>query len=154
VLVLSKHALTVVAGGALIVFVAILIEYVASPMQPAPVASTSVVAKRPAIADEVVYAAPPPPPAETRTSTPLVPTRPDPSTIVSVEPPPRWSPGTVYAQASSLAVNGDALGARALLEPRVFGGGRATAEEVSLLRGICKSQRDNACTMAIAAKYY
>lgn len=61
--------------------------------------------------------------------------------------------GSVFTQASALATSGDNAGARALLEPRVFGSGRATADEVNLLRGICKSQHDKSCTAAIAAKY-
>ncbi len=61
--------------------------------------------------------------------------------------------GSVLAQASALSLAGDQSGARALLEPRVFGAGRASPEEVSLLRGICKSQHDRTCISTIAQKY-
>jgi len=61
--------------------------------------------------------------------------------------------GSVFSQASALATNGDTAGARALLEPRVFGSGKATPEEINLLKGICKSQHDKSCTAAIATKY-
>jgi pSer/pThr/pTyr-binding forkhead associated (FHA) protein len=60
--------------------------------------------------------------------------------------------GSQFAQASALVTSGDSQGARTLLEPRVFGG-HANADEVSLLRGICKSQHDKVCTAAISAKY-
>jgi pSer/pThr/pTyr-binding forkhead associated (FHA) protein len=61
--------------------------------------------------------------------------------------------GSVFSQASALVTSGDNTGARALLEPRVFGAGHATADEVGLLRGICKAQHDKSCTAAISAKY-
>jgi hypothetical protein len=65
----------------------------------------------------------------------------------------RPSGGNVFPQASALVTSGDPAGARALLEPRVFGSGHATTEEVNLLRGICKSQHDKSCTAAIGSKY-
>lgn len=61
--------------------------------------------------------------------------------------------GSVFAEATNLAINGDAAGARALLEPRVFGGGTPTRDEVMMLRGICKSQHDATCVAAISARY-
>jgi hypothetical protein len=61
--------------------------------------------------------------------------------------------GSVFNQASALATSGDTAGARALLEPRVFGSGHATPDEVNLLKGICKAQHDKSCTAAIGAKY-
>ena len=65
---------------------------------------------------------------------------------------PTGGGGNVFATASTLATNGDLAGARALLEPRVFGG-RANGDEVKLLQGICKTQHDKMCTTAIASKY-
>ena len=57
------------------------------------------------------------------------------------------------AQALTLANPPDNAGARALLEPRVFGAGKASTEEVNLLKGICRSQHDRNCVAAIAQKY-
>jgi hypothetical protein len=59
----------------------------------------------------------------------------------------------VFAQAQMLATNGDAAGARALLEPRVFGATKGSPDEVALLKGICKQQKDKACLTALQKKY-
>ena len=61
--------------------------------------------------------------------------------------------GSVFNQASQLSMGGDNAGARALLEPRVFGSGKATSDEVRLLKGICRAQHDKNCTAAIEQKY-
>ncbi len=61
--------------------------------------------------------------------------------------------GSVFSTASSLVTSGDNAGARALLEPRVFGAGRATPDEVNLLKGICKAQHDKTCLSTITTKY-
>jgi pSer/pThr/pTyr-binding forkhead associated (FHA) protein len=63
------------------------------------------------------------------------------------------SGGSAFSQASALVTSGDNAGARALLEPRVFGAGKASSDEVSLLKGICRQQRDKNCVTAIAQKY-
>ncbi len=65
------------------------------------------------------------------------------------------SGGNVFAQAQALTLSNppDNAGARALLEPRVFGAGKASQEEVNLLKGICRSQHDRNCVAAIAQKY-
>jgi len=88
--------------------------------------------------------------ATTQTTTTATNTATAPTTTHTVRPP---TGGSVFSQASALATNGDNAGARALLEPRVFGSGKATPDEVNLLRGICKSQHDKSCTAAIGAKY-
>jgi hypothetical protein len=68
-------------------------------------------------------------------------------------PPPRPD-GSMFATASTLVTNGDLGGARAVLEPRVFGpGDKATPPEVNLLRGICKTQHDAMCITAISQHY-
>jgi len=58
----------------------------------------------------------------------------------------------VLQQASALSLAGDNAGARALLEPRVFGG-HAGPQEVRMLKGICKAQHDKECIGAIEKKY-
>ncbi len=58
----------------------------------------------------------------------------------------------VLQQASALSLAGDNAGARALLEPHVFGG-HGSAEEVRMLKGICKAQHDKECVAAIEKKY-
>ncbi len=50
----------------------------------------------------------------------------------------------VADHAKALMSHGDKKGARALLEPRVDDGS-ATAEEKTLLRGICKAAHDARC---------
>lgn len=60
--------------------------------------------------------------------------------------------GNLLEQASALSLAGDNAGARALLEPHVFGG-RGTSDEVRALRGICKAQHDTECVAAIAKRY-
>lgn len=74
---------------------------------------------------------------------------------INVPDPPRptatdASKESVAARAHNLMARGNTVGARALLEPRVFGGD-ATAEEISMLRGICKSQKDKPCIARIPA---
>jgi hypothetical protein len=74
---------------------------------------------------------------------------------INVPDPPRptatdVSKESVAARAHGLMTRGNNVGARALLEPRVFGG-NATAEEISMLRGICKAQHDNPCIARIPA---
>lgn len=73
-----------------------------------------------------------------------------PSTTTSVKKPPAG--GSVFSQASAMALNGDQAGARALLEPRVMGG-KASPDEVGLLKGICKAQGDKVCTAGIKKLY-
>ncbi|HEY1958022.1 MAG TPA: FHA domain-containing protein [Polyangiaceae bacterium] len=58
----------------------------------------------------------------------------------------------VLQQASALSLAGDNAGARALLEPHVFGG-HGAPEEVRMLKGICKAQHDKECVAAIEKKY-
>jgi pSer/pThr/pTyr-binding forkhead associated (FHA) protein len=95
------------------------------------------------------------PPRPTATQTAPTNTATTTNTVVAPIPTHTGHPsgGSVFAQAQSLSLNGDQAGARALLEPRVFGGGRASADEVKLLHGICKSQHDKACVSAIDSKY-
>jgi len=62
--------------------------------------------------------------------------------------------GPYYVQAQALNANGDAAGARAILEPRVFGTGKGANDEVTLLKTICKAQRDRPCLGTIAKKYH
>ncbi len=64
--------------------------------------------------------------------------------------PPRA--GGISQQASALLLAGDTAGARALLEPRVFGG-HASADEVRALEGACKAQHDAECLAALAKRY-
>jgi len=101
-------------------------------------------------------------PIPTATHTQAVPTNTSTTTATATQPtatathtatarPP--SGGSVFSQASALVTSGDNAGARALLEPRVFGSGHATGDEVKLLKGICKSQHDKSCTAAISSKY-
>ncbi len=90
--------------------------------------------------------------ATTTSTTTSTTTATTPTTTATSHPHPP-SGGSVFGQASALATSGDNAGARALLEPRVFGSGKATPDEVNLLRGICKSQHDKSCTAAISAKY-
>jgi hypothetical protein len=75
---------------------------------------------------------------------------------INVPDPPRpvaSTPGSesVYARAHALAARGNTVGARALLEPRVYGGD-ATSDEITMLRGICKAQHDKACITRIDQK--
>jgi len=56
--------------------------------------------------------------------------------------------GSVFDKARTLSLAGDQQGARALLEPRVFGG-RGTSDEIELLKGICKAQHDKVCLSSI-----
>jgi hypothetical protein len=74
---------------------------------------------------------------------------------INVPDPPRpsatdVSKESVAARAHNLMTRGNTVGARALLEPRVYGGA-ATPEEISMLRGICKSQKDKPCLARIPA---
>lgn len=55
-------------------------------------------------------------------------------------------------KARSLYLSGDKGGARSVLEPRVFGHG-ASAEEVKLLKDICKEQNDQSCGDKIKQMY-
>lgn len=61
--------------------------------------------------------------------------------------------GSVFSRASAMALNGDQAGARRLLEPRVMDG-KGSADEVGLLKGICKTQHDDACVAAIDKLYH
>ena len=61
--------------------------------------------------------------------------------------------GSMYWRATALRMKGDDAGARALLEPRVFGPGGATVQEVTLLRFLCKQKHDKTCTNKIDSIY-
>ena len=88
-------------------------------------------------------------PTNTATATTSTATSTAPSATTTHRPP---TGGSVFAQASQMALNGDTSGARTLLEPRVMGG-KATPDEVNLLKGICKGQGDKVCTGAIKKLY-
>jgi len=90
-----------------------------------------------------------PPPTVTNTGT-ATSTATAPTTTTTHRP---TGGANVFNQASQLSMSGDNAGARALLEPRVFGSGKATPEEVRLLKGICRAQHDKNCTTAIEQKY-
>ncbi len=90
-------------------------------------------------------------PTNTTTATTTTTTTAPTGTVTALHPHPPTG-GSVFSQASALAASGDNAGARALLEPRVFGAGKATPDEINLLKGICKTQRDRNCMAAIAAK--
>jgi hypothetical protein len=135
-----------VAGGAIsIVLVAFIVESVASPRAETAPSVTRAPTAKPTVPTEVYMNAPP-------SASPSTTVYMDWSAaeVTSASTRPR---GSVFSQASALATHGDAAGARALLEPRVFGSGRATDDEVNLLRGLCKAQHDKHCVAAIAAKY-
>jgi len=72
-----------------------------------------------------------------------------PTATTSVRKPPTG--GSVADQARALLLT-DKAGARALLEPRVFGR-KATDEEAQMLYGICKEQRDTGCKTTIKSNY-
>ena len=82
--------------------------------------------------------------APTGTGTGTVPTA-----TASVKKPPTG--GSVADQARAMLLT-DKAGARALLEPRVFGR-KATDEEAAMLYGICKEQRDTTCKTTIKEHY-
>jgi hypothetical protein len=99
--------------------------------------------------DKAIKRDEPPPPVNTATA----PTAFIPPVIVTTFD--GGSGGPYYVQALNLSMSGDNAGARALLEPRVFGAGRdkGAPDEVALLRGICKTQKDKNCQTAITQKY-
>jgi hypothetical protein len=70
-----------------------------------------------------------------------VPTAPSATASATTATPPSQS---VATQAKALLQKGDKAGARALLEPRVDDKS-ATAEEKTLLKGICKTAHDTKC---------
>jgi hypothetical protein len=98
--------------------------------------------------------APPPTTAPTHSATAPGPT----ATVVVPVPthtataPHPHNGSNVLQQASALSLAGDNAGARALLEPHVFGG-HGAPEEVRMLKGICKAQHDKECVAAIEKKY-
>jgi len=168
-IVLPKSVIAVVAGAIGVVVVAVLVESVVSPHVEAPAALAP--PPKPTVTTEVVYVNAPQPTVTTTTATATAmasasaaaPSASGATTVymdwsaAQAAPLPTRSArptggGNVFAQATSLMVGGDSTGARALLEPRVFGD-HATAEEVALLRGICKSQHDKVCLASISAKY-
>jgi hypothetical protein len=73
-------------------------------------------------------------------------------------PPPRPSatasaaPIPISAQAQALYANGDVVGARALLEPRVLQK-KGALDEANLLKMICKAQKDKQCIATLAQRY-
>ena len=71
------------------------------------------------------------------------------ATATATHTAPHPPGGSVFQSASNLATSGDNQGARALLEPRVFAG-RGTPDEIRLLQGICKAQRDKLCLSTIS----
>lgn len=90
------------------------------------------------------------PPTNTVTANPITTNTFAPTTASVKHNPPAG--GSVFSQASTMALNGDQAGARALLEPRVMGG-KASPDEVGLLKGICKAQGDKVCTTGIKKLY-
>ena len=74
------------------------------------------------------------------------------TTHTGTVPHPHSGGSNVLQQASALSLAGDNAGARALLEPHVFGG-HGSPEEVRMLKGICKAQHDKSCVAAIENKY-
>jgi hypothetical protein len=148
--VVSVIAAACVAGG-----VAIVIEVAMTSASAVPqVSETPSTTTRPtAVATLIAPSAPsdtapdPSAIATTDDSTPLI-VVPMSSALAEA---PKHVRGSVFRQAGRLAASGDVAGARALLEPRVFGD-RPTNEEVMLLRGICKSQHDKNCLAALAQR--
>ena len=60
--------------------------------------------------------------------------------------------GSPYERASALVLAQDSGGARVILEPGVMSG-KGSADEIRLLKGICKSQGDKVCSNAIKNLY-
>jgi hypothetical protein len=96
--------------------------------------------------DQAIKRDEPPPPVATIAATAVLP-------AVVVAPFDGGMGGPYFIQATALATSGDAAGARAILEPRVFGSGKAASDEVGLLKSICKAQKDKSCLKVIASKY-
>jgi hypothetical protein len=61
---------------------------------------------------------------------------------------------SVALEAQLLYANGDLAGARALLDPRVLEAPKGAPDEITLLRSICKAQKDKACLTALGRKYH
>ncbi len=72
----------------------------------------------------------------------------DPVAVTTPAAPSATTSPSVAERAKALVARGDNAGARALIEPRVSDG-TATPDEVTLLRGICKSTHDAACLAKI-----
>jgi hypothetical protein len=96
--------------------------------------------------DKAIKRDEPPPPVATITTTAVIPP-------VMVVPFDGGVGGPYVVQATALSTSGDQAGARAILEPRVFGTGKGASDEVILLKNICKAQHDKTCLKAIAQKY-
>jgi serine/threonine-protein kinase len=166
-IIVPKSVLAIIAGALAIVLVAVLVESAVSTHAEPPAVQAP--APKPTVTTEVVYVnAPQPTTTATATATTASATAaasPRGATTVYVErPTPLTDPvathvarssggGSVFSQAQSLSMSGDKSGARALLEPRVFGSGHASTDEVNLLRTICKAQHDRSCTASIGARY-
>ena len=61
---------------------------------------------------------------------------------------------SVALEAQLLYATGDLAGARALLDPRVLEAPKGAPDEITLLRSICKAQKDKACLTALGRKYH
>jgi hypothetical protein len=66
------------------------------------------------------------------------------STSTPAPPAPRPAAGTDVHQLLLQDTPSSIAAARSILEPKVFGN-RATAEEIRMLKTICKSQHDEIC---------
>ncbi len=88
----------------------------------------------------------PPPPIASTSPTAFIPP-------VVVVPFDGGMGGPYFVQAQTLYLNGDAAGARAIIEPRVFGATKGAMDEVKLMKTICVAQKDNACLRSLTKKY-
>ena len=56
---------------------------------------------------------------------------------------------SIVLQAQALLESGDPAGARALLDPVVFGRNKPPKDAVKLMAGVCKAQKDRKCLAAV-----